>query len=158
MLRESTLKPTALPPTFCWSPLGAGQPPTNGIMHFHNGRGTHEQWIGEDKHALEWMRLSYREFKGNTVRLDRFVLAYNLGNFQQRLVLPVEMAQWSLPTLHEKLVKTGARLTRHARRVILQMAEVPSRETYSGSCRPSRASRVQTEAGLPGFTAGNEGT
>jgi len=52
------------------------------------------------------------------------VLAYNLGNFLRRLVLPPDMARWSLTTLREKLVKIGARLTRHARRLILQMAEV----------------------------------
>jgi hypothetical protein len=34
------------------------------------------------------------------------------------------MARWSLTTLREKLVKIVARLTRHARRLILQMAEV----------------------------------
>ena len=35
-----------------------------------------------------------------------------------------EMARWSLTTLREKLVKIGARLTRHARRLVLQMVEV----------------------------------
>jgi hypothetical protein len=34
------------------------------------------------------------------------------------------MARWSLTTLRERLVKIGARLTRHARRLVLQMAEV----------------------------------
>ena len=34
------------------------------------------------------------------------------------------MARWSLTTLREKLVKIGARLTRHARRLVLQLAEV----------------------------------
>jgi hypothetical protein len=58
------------------------------------------------------------------VRLALFVPAYNLGNFLRRLVLPPEMARWSLTTLREKLVKIGARLTRHARQLILQMAEV----------------------------------
>ncbi len=52
------------------------------------------------------------------------VLAYNLGNFLRRLVLPKEMARWSLTSLREGLVKIGARLTRHARRLVLQMAEV----------------------------------
>ena len=33
------------------------------------------------------------------------------------------MARWSLTTLREKLVKIGARLTRHARRLVLQMAD-----------------------------------
>jgi len=98
--------------------------PAKGIVRFYNGRGTCEQWIKEGKYALEWMRLSCHEFKNNVVRLALFVLAYNLGNFLRRLVLPPEMARWSLTTLREKLVKIGARLVRHARRLILQMAEV----------------------------------
>jgi len=39
-------------------------------------------------------------------------------------VVPKAMARWSLTSLREKLVKIGARLTCHARRLILQMAEV----------------------------------
>ena len=70
------------------------------------------------------MRLSCHQFKDNAVRLALFLLAYNLGNFLRRLVLPPEMARWSLTTLRERLVKIGARLTRHARRLVLQMAEV----------------------------------
>ena len=70
------------------------------------------------------MRLSCHAFKDNVVRLALFVLAYNLGNFLRRLVLPPEMGHWSLTSLREKLVKIGARLTRHARRLMLQMAEV----------------------------------
>ena len=34
------------------------------------------------------------------------------------------MARWSLTTLREELVKIGARLVPHARRLILEMAEV----------------------------------
>jgi len=34
------------------------------------------------------------------------------------------MARWCLTTLREKLAKIGARLIRHARQVVLQMAEV----------------------------------
>jgi hypothetical protein len=98
--------------------------PAKGIVRFYNGRGTCEQWIKEGKHALEWMRLSCHAFKDNVVRLALFVLAYNLGNFLRRLVLPPEMGHWSLTSLREKLVKIGARLTRHARRLMLQMAEV----------------------------------
>ena len=51
------------------------------------------------------------------------MLAYNLANFLRRLVLPKEMARWSLTSLRERSVKIGARLTRHARRLVLQMAE-----------------------------------
>ncbi len=98
--------------------------PAKGIVRFYNGRGTCEQWIKEGKHAVEWMRLSCHAFVRNAVRLALFVLAYNLGNFLRRLVLPPEMARWSLTSLREKLVKIGARLVRHARRLVLQMAEV----------------------------------
>jgi hypothetical protein len=43
--------------------------PAKGVVRFYNGRGTCEQWIKEGKHALEWVRLSSREFKANAVRL-----------------------------------------------------------------------------------------
>ena len=98
--------------------------PAPGVVNFYNGRGTAEQWIKEGKHALEWMRLSCHAFKDNAVRLALFVLAYNLANFLRRLVLPREMAQWSLTTLRERLVKIGAKLVRHARQLVFQMAEV----------------------------------
>ena len=94
------------------------------MVHFYNGRGTAEQWIKQGKHALEWMRLSCHAFKDNAVRLALLVLAYNLANFLRRLVLPREMAQWSLTTLRKRLVKIGAKLVRHARQLVFQMAEV----------------------------------
>ena len=34
------------------------------------------------------------------------------------------MKQWSLSTLRERLIKLGARIVRHGRSVIFQMAEV----------------------------------
>ncbi len=58
------------------------------------------------------------------VRLSLFVWAYNLGNFLRRFALPPQMGRWSLTTLRERLVKIGSRLTRHARQVIFQMAQV----------------------------------
>ena len=38
--------------------------------------------------------------------------------------MPKEVAQWSLSTLREKLVKIGARIVRHSRYVVFQLAEV----------------------------------
>jgi hypothetical protein len=58
------------------------------------------------------------------VRLQLFTLAYNLGNFVRRLVLPRPMKHWTMTTLREKLIKIGAKVIRHARYVISQMAEV----------------------------------
>jgi Transposase DDE domain group 1 len=40
------------------------------------------------------------------------------------LTLPEEVEQWSLTTLREKLVKIGARIVRHGRYVMFQLAEV----------------------------------
>ena len=73
---------------------------------------------------LDWMGLSCHEFKDSAVRLALFVLAYNVGNLLRRLVLPTEMATWSLTSLKERVIKVGARLVKHARRLIFQMAEV----------------------------------
>jgi hypothetical protein len=57
------------------------------------------------------------------VRLQRFALAYNLANFLRTLALAQEVEHWSLTTLREKLVKIGARIVRHGRYVVFQLAE-----------------------------------
>ena len=41
-----------------------------------------------------------------------------------RLTLPKSIRQWSLTTLREKLVKIGAKVTRHSKYVTFQLAEV----------------------------------
>jgi len=94
------------------------------VTQFYNQRGTAEQWIKEGKYAIRWTRLSCCSFDANQVRLQLHVMAYNLGNFLRRLALPGKIKHWSLTTLREKLIKTGARMVRHARYVTFQMAEV----------------------------------
>src|SRR5208282_6253832 len=51
----------------------------------------------------------------NRVRLQLFVLAYNLGNFLRQAVLPRAVRHWTLTTLREKLIKIGAKVVRHSR-------------------------------------------
>jgi len=51
-------------------------------------------------------------------------MAYNIGNFLRRLALPKSVKKWSLRTLREKLIKIGAKVVRHSRYVVFQMAEV----------------------------------
>src|ERR1035437_2310143 len=58
------------------------------VVRFYNQRGTAEQWIKEGKNAVKWTRLSCHDFVDNQVRLQLFVLAYNLGNFLRQAVLP----------------------------------------------------------------------
>ena len=43
------------------------------------------------KNAVKWTKLSCHDFMDNHVRLQLFALAYNLGNFLRRLVLPRPM-------------------------------------------------------------------
>ena len=103
-----------------------------GVVHFYNGRGTAEQWIKEGKYALNWTRLSCHRFDANQVRLQLFILAYNLGNFLRRLGLPKAVKDWSLRSLQVKLIKMGGRIVRHARRVVFQLAEVAvSRDLFA---------------------------
>jgi hypothetical protein len=47
-----------------------------------------------------------------------------MRSYLRSLVLPDQVAQWTLTTLREKLVKIGARIVRHGRYVIFQLAEV----------------------------------
>jgi hypothetical protein len=98
--------------------------PPERVAKFYNGRGTAEQWIREGKNALRWTRLSCHAFRHNAVRLQLHALAYNLANFMRSLALPEEVEHWPLTTLREKLVKIGARIGRHGRYVVFQLAEV----------------------------------
>ena len=93
-------------------------------MAFYNQRGTAEQWIKEGKSAVIWTRLSCHRFAANVVRLQLHALAYNLANFLRTLALPEDVKHWSLTTLRNRLVTIGARIVRHGRSVIFQMAEV----------------------------------
>jgi hypothetical protein len=98
--------------------------PPKAVVRFYNQRGTAEQWIKEGKSAVRWTRLSCHDFVDNQVRLQLFVLAYNLGNFLRQAVLPPSVRHWTLTTLREKLVKIGAKVVRHSKKVVFQMAEV----------------------------------
>ena len=42
----------------------------------------------------------------------------------RRLTLPKAVQEWSLRSVQLKLIKTGARLVRHARSLVFQVAEV----------------------------------
>jgi hypothetical protein len=47
-----------------------------------------------------------------------------LANFMRTVAPPVEVEHWFLTTLREKLAKIGARIVRHGRYVVFQLAEV----------------------------------
>ena len=68
--------------------------PSEGVVHFYNGRGTAKQWIKETEYALKWTRLSCHRFATN---------------------------HWSLRRLQVKLIKIGGRLVRHTSRLVFQL-------------------------------------
>jgi hypothetical protein len=79
-----------------------------------------------------WAFRRPREFAlhaGPNVRFGLFVLAYNQALFFRRLALPKDAARWTLQTIQTRLVKSGARLVRYARRVTMQMAEAAAPRT-----------------------------
>jgi len=117
------------------------------VVRFYNQRGTAEQWIKEGKNAVRWTRLSCHDFVDNQVRLLLFVLAYNMGNFLRQAVLPRAVRHWSLTTLREKLIKIGAKVVRHSRQVIFQMAEVAvPRELFRDILRAIESLRMPAVA------------
>jgi hypothetical protein len=97
--------------------------PNRAVVRFYNKRGKAEQWIKEGKQAVAMTRLSCHRFQANEVRLWLSVIAYNLGNLWRRLALPAAVANWSLTSLQQRLVKTGGRLIKHARYYWLLLAE-----------------------------------
>ena len=107
--------------------------PNERVLAFYNDRGTAEQHIKEGKYALKWTRLSCMHFAANEVRLQLHALAYNLANFLRTLATPEAIETWSLTSLRERLIKTGARLVRHARYALFQFAEAAlPRSVFAG--------------------------
>jgi hypothetical protein len=95
-----------------------------GVVHVYHGRGRAEPWMKEGQGALTWTRRSCHRCVAHQVRRQLFILAYNLGHFLRRLTRPMAVTDWSLRGVPLTLIKTGARLVRHARRLVVQMAAV----------------------------------
>ena len=67
---------------------------------------------------------------------------------EQALALPDEIERWSLTTLREKVVKSGAKVIVHARYTVFQMAEVAvSRDLFRRILQHDRC--AETSAGGP---------
>jgi hypothetical protein len=67
---------------------------------------------------------SCTNFRATAVRLQLHTLAYNFANCLGTMVLPTAVAEWSLTSLREKVVKIGAKVIAHGRYLVFQMAEV----------------------------------
>jgi hypothetical protein len=102
-------------------------------VRFYNRRGMAEPWIKEGQNAVKWTKLSCRRFKDKEARLQRCALAYSLATFLRQLVLPKPIQGWTLTTLREKLLKSGAKVVRHSKDVVFQLAKVAvPRQMFAG--------------------------
>lgn len=59
------------------------------------------------------------QVRGQSGHVGAFHTILQLGNFMRRLALPKAMKHWSLTSLQTRMIKTGGRLVRHARRLVL---------------------------------------
>ena len=59
----------------------------------------------------------------SAVRLELRARAYNLNDFPRRLALPKAVVHWSVTTLHDKLIKIGAKVVCQGCYSTLQMAD-----------------------------------
>jgi hypothetical protein len=92
-------------------------------------------------------RLSCRAFNANALRLQLHALAHNLGSFLRTLAALEAIAEWSLTSLREKLIKIGAKVVSHGRYVTFQMAEVAiPRKLFAAIMRNIAAFRAPTLA------------
>lgn len=75
--------------------------------------------------------------RDNAVRFQLHVLAYNLANFLRTLATPKPIEKGSLTRFSERLATTGARLVRHPRNAVLQIAEAAlPRRVFAGILAP----------------------
>jgi len=86
-----------------------------------------------------------RSFAANAVRLQLHALAYNLGNFMRTLAMPKAVAQWSLTSLREKLIKIDAKVVSHGRYVTFQLAEVAVPGQMFRDCGRHQRARKQMQ-------------
>lgn len=57
---------------------------------------------------LKWTRHSCTKFAASAVRFQLHALAYNLANFLWTTATPELIERWSLISLRERLIDTGA--------------------------------------------------
>ena len=107
-------RPGELYPRVGFIVANMARPPEN-FVAFCNRSGACEQWIKDGKGAVKCTRLSCRSFAADAVRLQLNALACNLGDFLRALATPEPIKDWSLTSLTEKLIKTGAEVVSHAR-------------------------------------------
>jgi len=98
-------------------------------FNFYNGRANVENCIKEIKLDLSMGKLSLHSFIGNACRLQIFALAYNINNLLKRLILPPSLKSKRLSTLRIYLIRIGAKIVSHSRKLIINLSSSFGLET-----------------------------
>jgi hypothetical protein len=96
---------------------------TETVLDFHNGRGNAEKAIGELKNGYGLNKLPCGELKANAAYFQTALLAYNLVATLKNKALPEGWKSFGIKNLRFRLLCQAALVTRHARRIVIKLAE-----------------------------------
>ena len=96
------------------------------LLARHRLKGGKEQLFEEVLRGLDLHHPPCESLTANPMFYALAALAYNLMKAVQRLCLPDECQNWTVPTLLKQMVRLPARLVRHARRLVARVAVAAS--------------------------------
>jgi len=93
------------------------------LVRWHRERATSENWIKELKAGFGLEQLPSGRFESNAAYFQLVLLAYNLICALKRLALPAAFAFSTIKTLRFHFIHIAAVVVRHARRLIVKLAQ-----------------------------------
>ena len=84
------------------------------VMHFHNGRGNAEKFIGDVKYGLNLKVVPTGQLHANALYCMIGMLVFNLVKLMQLTVLPDKWHNSMITSIRHKLFRTVARVVSHA--------------------------------------------
>lgn len=93
------------------------------VLRFYNRRGTAEKMIAELKNGFGLDKMPCGTLKANAAFFQTCLLAYNLVQAFKRVALPASWSSYCIKSLRFRLLCQAALIVRHARQVVLKLAE-----------------------------------
>lgn len=116
------------------------------VIQYYASRGKMENFIKESKLGFDFTSVSSHSKTVNANRLQLHVLAYNLFNWFQRLVLPKAMRHLRVDTIRLKLIKIAAKAIRSGRYIQFKLcSSCPYKSEFYETLQNIRQLRPQLE-------------
>lgn len=96
---------------------------TEQVLDFHNARGSAEKAIGELKNGFGLEHPPCGQLMANAAFLQVGLVAYNLVQMFKHCALPQGWKRFSIKNLRFRLLCQAARITSHARRIVLKLSQ-----------------------------------